>query len=72
MLMKVDDTIDDLPGVLTYHALCKWTEVVQHLVQAPPSHPLYEDIDVALVLGGSQAADNVGMRETAEHRHLIV
>ena len=72
MFMKVDDPINNLTSVVTNHALCKRPKVVQHLIQTPSSHPLDEDVDVSLVLRGSQTTDNVRMRETTQHGHLLL
>lgn len=72
MLMQVHDSIDDLSGIITYHTLGKRSKVVEHLIQTPSGHPLYEDVDVALMLSGPQAADDVGMRETTQHHYLVV
>jgi hypothetical protein len=72
MLVKVDDPINDLTSIVANHALCKRSEVMQDLIQAAPSHPLNEDVDVALMLRGPQAADDVWVRETAEHGDLFL
>ena len=72
MLMKVHNSIDNLSGVITNHTLSKRPKVVEDLIQAASRHPLNEDVDVALVLSGSQAADDIGVRETTQHHDLIV
>ena len=72
MLVEVDDPVNDLTSIVTNHALCKRPKVVKHLIQTPPSHPLDEDVDVPLVLRGSQTTDNVWVRKTAEHGHLLL
>ena len=72
MLMEVDDPVNDLTSIVTNHALCKRPKVMQHLIQAPPSHPLDEDVNVSLVLCGPQTTDDVRMRETPEHGHLFL
>ena len=45
---------------------------MQHLIQTPSGHPLDEDVDVALVLCGSQTAHHVGVGEPAKHVDLVM
>ena len=72
MFVEIHNAIDDLSGVVRDDTLCKPSKVVQNLVQAATSHPLYEDIDVSLMLGGPQTAHYVGVGETTQHHYLLV
>ena len=72
MFVEVDYSIYDLAAVVTNDALSKPAKVMENLIQAPPGHPLYEYVDVSLVLSGSETADHVGVGQSTQHHHLLL
>ena len=70
--VKIHYPINYLLGVLNDDGFSKAAKVVQYLIQTASSHPLHKYIDVSFVLGGPQAAHDVGVRETSQHGYLIV
>ena len=64
MFVEVDNSIDNLSGVVADDALSKPTKVMENLIQASSGHPLNEDVDVSFVLGGPQTADHIGVGES--------